>query len=165
MVGCGGSVTEEATEEPAPVEEPVEEPMDEPTEEPMDEPMDEPTEEPMDEPMGPAAGELGSEDNPIVWVLVPSQDTEAVLSGADEIAAVIEEQTGYVIVPLVTTDFTGAVEAMCNGEAHMGALNTFNYVLANARGCADVSIASVRFGSTFYSGQVVAHVDSGITSV
>jgi len=124
-----------------------------------EEPMEEMTEEPM------AEFSIGTEDNPIVWVLVPSQDTEAVLAGADEIAAQIEAETGLIVEPLVTTDYTGAVEAMCNGEAHMGALNTFNYVLASARGCADVSIASVRFGSTFYSGQLITKADSGITSV
>jgi phosphonate transport system substrate-binding protein len=96
---------------------------------------------------------------------VPSQDTQVVLTGAEEIAAVFEEETGLIVVPLITTDFTGAVEAMCSGEAHMGALNTFNYVLANARGCADVGLASVRFGSSFYQGQLVTRADSGITSV
>jgi phosphonate transport system substrate-binding protein len=54
---------------------------------------------------------------------------------------------------------------MCSGEAHMGALNTFNYVLAHARECADVGLASVRFGATFYQGQLVTHVDSGVESV
>ncbi len=108
---------------------------------------------------------LGTEDNPIVWVLVPSQDTQVVLTGADEIAAVFEEETGLIVEPLITTDFTGAVEAMCSGEAHMGALNTFNYVLAAARGCADVGLASVRFGSTFYQGQLVTRNDTGVESI
>jgi len=112
-----------------------------------------------------AEPEVGTEENPIVWVLVPSQDTEAVLTGAEEIAAVFEEQTGLIVEPLITTDFTGAVEAMCSGEAHMGALNTFNYVLAKARGCAEVALASVRFGSAFYQGQVITAADSGITSI
>jgi phosphonate transport system substrate-binding protein len=98
-------------------------------------------------------------------VLVPSQDTQAVISGAEEIAAAVEEQTGLIVEPLVTSDFTGAVEAMCSGEAHLGALNTFNYVLANARGCAEVALASERFGTTFYQGQVITREDSGITSV
>ncbi len=108
---------------------------------------------------------LGTEDDPIVWVLVPSQDTEAVLTGAEEIAQAIEDATGLIVEPLVTTDYTGAVEAMCSGEAHMGALNTFNYVVASQRGCAEVAVASARFGSTFYGGQVITLVDSGITSV
>jgi phosphate/phosphite/phosphonate ABC transporter binding protein len=109
--------------------------------------------------------DLGTEDSPIIWVLVPSQDTQAVISGAEEIAAAVEEQTGLIVEPLVTSDFTGAVEAMCSGEAHLGALNTFNYVLANARGCAEVALASERFGTTFYQGQVITREDSGITSV
>ena len=108
---------------------------------------------------------IGTEDNPVVWVLVPSQDTQVVLTGAEEIAAVFEEETGLIVEPLITTDYTGAVEAMCSGEAHMGALNTFNYVLAHARECADVALASVRFGSSFYQGQLVTRADSGITSV
>ena len=112
-----------------------------------------------------AEEEIGTEENPIVWVLVPSQDTEAVLSGADEIAAAVEEQTGLIVTPQVTTDFTAAVEAMCSEEAHMGALNTFNYVVANERGCAEVALASERFGTTFYQGQVITLADSGIESV
>jgi phosphonate transport system substrate-binding protein len=139
----------EVMEEEAPMEEPTEAPMEEPTEAPMEE-------------MAPA---LGTEENPLVWVLVPSQDTEAVLAGAEEIAQAIEDATGLVVVPLVTTDFTGAVEAMCSGEAQMGALNTFNYVLAHARDCANVAVASSRFGTTYYSGQVITRADSGITSI
>jgi basic membrane protein A len=124
-------------------------------------PPAEATEEPTEAPLV----DIGTEANPIVWVLVPSQDTQAVLTGAEDIAAAIEEQTGLIVEPLVTTDFTGAVEAMCSGEAHIGALNTFNYVLAHERGCADVALASERFGTTFYQGQVITRADSGITSV
>ena len=107
----------------------------------------------------------GSEGDPIVWALVPSQDADAVLAGAEEIAAYIEEETGLIVNPIVTTDFSAAVEAMCNGEAHMGALNTFNYVLAHERDCADVGIVSIRFGSTFYAGQIITRPDTGIGGV
>ena len=79
------------------------------------------------------APKVGSADKPIVWALVPSQDVDAVLTGAEEIAAHIEEETGLIVEPVVTTDFTAAVEAMCNGEAQMGALNTFKYVVAKQR--------------------------------
>lgn len=113
----------------------------------------------------PAAPAVGTEENPIVWALVPSQDTDAVLAGAQEIAAAVEEATGYVIEPVVTTDYTAAVEAMCNGEAHMGALNTFNYVVAHERGCADVRLASMRFGTSYYAGQIITRPDTGIASV
>jgi phosphate/phosphite/phosphonate ABC transporter binding protein len=111
------------------------------------------------------AYDLGKAASPLIWVLVPSQDTEVVLAGADEIAQAIEDSSGLIVEPLITTDYTGAVEAMCSDEAHIGALNTFNYVLAKERGCADVALASVRFGSTFYQGQLVTTPGSGIESV
>jgi phosphonate transport system substrate-binding protein len=113
----------------------------------------------------PTAVPIGTADNPIIWVLVPSQDAEAVLAGAEDITAAIEASSGLVVEPIVSTDFTAAVEAMCNGEAHMGALNTFNYIVAHERGCADVGLVSLRFGTAFYAGQVITRPDTGITSV
>ncbi len=46
---------------------------------------------------GGGASNVGTEENPLIWALVPSQDTDAVLAGAEEIASYVEEQTGYVI--------------------------------------------------------------------
>lgn len=113
----------------------------------------------------PTAVPYGTADNPIIWVLVPSQDVEAVLAGAEGIAAAIEASSGLVVTPLVTTDFTAAVEAMCNGEAQMGALNTFNYIVAHQRACADVGVVSLRFGTNFYAGQIVTRPETGIESI
>jgi ABC-type phosphate/phosphonate transport system substrate-binding protein len=139
LAACGGPATPETVATEAPTEAAAM-----------------PTEMPTEAPQEAA---LGTEENPIVWVLVPSQDTETVLTGADEIAAAIEDATGLIVEPRVTTDFTGAVEAMCSGEAQIGALNTFNYVVAHARDCADVALASERFGSTFYQGQIITRAD------
>jgi phosphonate transport system substrate-binding protein len=114
---------------------------------------------------GPKEPELGTEENPVIWSFVPSQDSETVLAGAQQIADLIEEKTGIVVKANVATEFAGVIEAMCNGEAQMGALNTFSYVLASERGCAAVALASVRYGTTFYTGQIVAGADTGITSI
>jgi phosphonate transport system substrate-binding protein len=108
---------------------------------------------------------LGTEENPVIWSFVPSQDSEQVLTGAQQIADLIEEKTGIVVRTNIATEYAGVIEAMCNGEAHMGALNTFGYVLASERGCAEVAVASVRYGSTFYTGQIVAGADTGIESL
>lgn len=134
----------------------------EPAEEPMEEPEEEPMEEPEEEPMEAA---LGTEENPIVWVLTPSQDTQAVLTGAEGLTQFIEDETGIVIQSFVATDYTAQVEAICSGEAQMAALNTFGYIRATERDCADVSVVSVRFGSTSYSGQLITQAGSGIESV
>lgn len=109
-----------------------------------------------------AADDLGTEDNPIVLLFIPSENAQEVQAGADDLAALISEQTGLVIEARVSTDFAAAIEAMCSGEAEIGALNTFSYILAHERGCADVGVVSTRFGSAFYQGQIITSADSGI---
>ncbi len=113
----------------------------------------------------PAEAALGTADNPIVWVLTPSQDTAKVLAGAEPIAQYVEEKTGIVIKPVIPTDYTAQQEALCSGEAQMAALNTFGYVRAHAKGCADVALVSVRYGSTSYQGQIITQAGSGIEKV
>ncbi len=111
------------------------------------------------------AGSVGTEDNPIVWAFVPSSDSQTVLSGASQLTDLVETQTGVYIKPVVATDYSGVVEAMCGGEAQMAALNTFSYILAHSRNCADVALVSLRFGSAYYSGQIITRADSGIKTL
>jgi phosphonate transport system substrate-binding protein len=106
--------------------------------------------------------DLGTEDNPLILLFVPSEDAEEIQEGADELVALITEETDLVIEATVATDYAAAIEAMCSAEAHVGGLATFSYILASARGCAEVAVVSVRFGSPFYQGQVVTTADSGI---
>lgn len=116
-------------------------------------------------PAEPAEAELGTADNPIVWVLTPSQDTQEVLAGAEDIAQYVEDETGLVIDSFVATDYTSQVEALCSEEADMGAINTFGYVRAADRDCADAALASVRFGASTYAGQIVTQAGSDIGGI
>jgi phosphonate transport system substrate-binding protein len=92
---------------------------------------------------------------------------ERVASGADSVAALIEEETGLVIETNVATEYAGVIEAMCSDpvEAHMGSLATFAYVLASKKGCAEAELVSVRYGSPSYNGQIIVRTDSGITDL
>ncbi len=110
---------------------------------------------------------LGTEEDPIVWAVVPSGETERVVSGFEEIAAMIYDETGLVITPFVATEYAGVIEAMCSdpAKAHMGSLATFAYILAADRGCAEAALVSVRYGSAVYNGQIFVRADSGITSI
>lgn len=127
---------------------------------------EEPTEPEVTEaPTEAPASDLGTAENPIVFSFVPSGEADAVIASADAIAAALSEATGLVIEANVPTSFVGAIEAMCAGEAHIGALNTFSYVVAKERGCADVALASVRFGVPTYNGQIVANADAGIATI
>jgi phosphonate transport system substrate-binding protein len=112
-------------------------------------------------------GKLGTEKNPIVWAVVPSGETERVVSGFEEVSKMIFDQTGLVVEPFVATEYAGVIEALCSDppKAHMASLATFSYILANEKGCAEAALVSVRFGSPVYNGQIFVRADSGIETL
>ena len=115
----------------------------------------------------PSQPALGTEQNPITWAVVPSGETERVVTGFTDVANLIKQETGLYINPLVATEYAGVIEAMCSDppKAQMGSLATFAYILASQKGCAEAELVSVRFGSAFYNGQIFTRADSGITSI
>lgn len=162
VAACGGGAAA-PTAAPAPTE-PAAAPT-EPAAEPT-EPAAEPT-EPAAEPTEASGGEggLGTADNPIVMSFVPSGDTQEIITSGEEIATMITERTGLEIEANVATSYAAVVEAMCAGNAPVGWLNTFSYILANEQCGVDVSLATVRRGQPYYTGQIIANVDSGIDSL
>ncbi len=115
----------------------------------------------------PKEATLGTEENPIIWAVVPSGETDRVVSGFDQIAQAVYKETGLVIKPMVATEYAGVIEALCSDppKAQMASLATFSYILAHEKGCAEVELVSVRFGSASYNGQIIVRADSGITSL
>ncbi len=109
----------------------------------------------------------GTEDNPIIWSVVPSGEVERVVAGFESVADLIYEETGLIIETNVATEYAGVIEAMCADppKAHVASLATFSYVLAADKGCAAAELVSVRYGSPTYNGQFIVRADSGITSV
>lgn len=113
---------------------------------------------------GPA---LGTEENPIIWSFVPSGEMERVASGAQEVADLLHDKTGYYFDTNVATEYAGVIEALGSDppEAHMASLATFAYVMAADRGVAEAALVSVRYGSPTYNGQLIVRKDSGISEV
>jgi phosphonate transport system substrate-binding protein len=109
--------------------------------------------------------ELGTEDNPIVMSFVPSGDTQEIITSGDAIAEMLKQETGLEVVANVGTDFAAVREAMGAGQAHIGWLNTFNYVLANEKYGVEAYLVTERFGSTSYAGQINVRADSGISTL
>ena len=110
---------------------------------------------------------LGTEENPIIWALVPSGETDTVLAGFQDVADILYAETGLVIEPFVATEYAGVIEALAADppKAHMSSLATFAYIVASARGAADVALVAERYGSASYNGQIITRADSGINSI
>ncbi len=115
----------------------------------------------------PAEAELGTEQNPIIWALVPSGEIDTVLAGFEDVAEIIFEETGLVLEPFVATEYAGVIEAMTADppRAHMASLATFAYMLASERGVAEAELVALRRGSASYNGQIFVRTDSGITDI
>lgn len=109
--------------------------------------------------------DMGTAENPIVMSFVPSGDTQDIIASGDTLAQMLTERTGLTVTSNVGTDFSSVREAMCAGQAQIGWLNTFNYVLANEQCGVDAALATSRFGATTYAGQIIVRADSGITSI
>jgi phosphonate transport system substrate-binding protein len=110
---------------------------------------------------------LGTEENPITWVMVPSGDVDRISTGGQLMADLIYDETGLVIETFVATDYTAAVEALCATppEAWMGSLATFALIAAADRGCAEPELIAMRRDDTGYPGQIYVNNESGITSL
>jgi len=110
---------------------------------------------------------LGTEENPIIWSFVPSGEMERVATGAQKIADMLHEKTGYFFRTNVATEYAGVIEALSADppKAHMASLATFAYVMAAERGVATARLVAVRYGSPTYNGQLMAGADTGINSL
>lgn len=113
----------------------------------------------------PKEAELGTEENPIILSFVPSGDTPDIIASADVIADLLSEKTGYVIKGNVATSYSAVIEAMGTGKAHMGTLATFAYILANQKYGVECALVSVRYGTAYYNGEIIAGADTGITKL
>jgi phosphonate transport system substrate-binding protein len=115
----------------------------------------------------PKEAELGTEENPLIWALVPSGESDTVLAGFSAVTDIIYDETGIVIEPFVATEYAGVIEALSADppKAHMASLATFAYLVAAERGVAEAELVAVRYGSPSYTGQIFVRADSGIESL
>ncbi len=111
--------------------------------------------------------ELGTEENPLIWALVPSGESDTVLTGFTAVTDIIYDETGIVIEPFVATEYAGVIEALSADppKAHIASLATFAYLVAAERGVAEAALVSVRYGSPVYNGQIFVRADSGLETL
>lgn len=107
---------------------------------------------------------LGSPENPIIMAQAPSATTQELMTGGEKVAAKLSEMTGYTIKVVVPNSYAALVEAMGSGNAHIGWLPTFGYMLAKEKGFAEVVLAVIRSGSDHYGAQYIARADAGFTA-
>jgi phosphonate transport system substrate-binding protein len=101
----------------------------------------------------------------LIMSFVPSGDTQDIITGGEAIERLLEEKTGYEIDTNVATSYAAVIEAMCAENADIGWLNTFGYLVAHEKCGVDVILGTVRFGTPYYTGQIIVGADTGIESI
>jgi phosphonate transport system substrate-binding protein len=123
-----------------------------------------PTEAPT---MAPAPTEappsMGTPDNPIVVAFEPSATSQQITAGGQELLDLLSKETGLTFKGVIPTSYAALTEAMGSGNAQIGWMATFAYILAHQKGYADVALITNRFGSDHYGSQFIANVSSGFT--
>ena len=108
---------------------------------------------------------LGSEDNPIKFVLLPSADRELMADKAIFVKRYLESQTPYKYKISVPVNFIAVVEAFGTKRADMASINTFGYIMAHDRFKVEARLIIRRYGKETYQSQIIAKADGPIKSV
>ena len=126
------------------------------------------------------AGELGSEDKPIVITFVPSGEAGKITKAGTAIAECLSKMTGLAFEIEVGTSYAASIEAMGANKAQVGFLNTFSILLAEEKYQIVPVIGNLRKYNTnaidpdkaekgkmlpYYKGQFITKADSGIKTL
>ncbi len=104
--------------------------------------------------------DLGDNANPILLALPPSQFQDPVtVANAQTLATLLEEQTGYRVVAVASTNYFELIEAMKIGNAHIAVLPMFAIVEAYNQDAVQAAFASTQEGAASYGAQYVARSD------
>ncbi|HEX9977977.1 MAG TPA: PhnD/SsuA/transferrin family substrate-binding protein, partial [Acidimicrobiia bacterium] len=113
------------------------------------------------EPPAPAA--VGTQENPIQVLYVPSVAAEDIIAGGELLAAALNTATGLTFEVSVPTSYAATVEAICaSPDNTIGFIPAHAYVLANSLCGVNVALKSLRFGYTEYWTEFIVPRDSDI---
>ena len=107
-----------------------------------------------------ATPELGLPGNPILLALPPSQVANGeVISNGQQLAALIEEQSGLRVVAVAPSSYTGLIDALRIGNAHIGGLPPYALVKAYEQGAVTAAFAGQQDDAASYGAQFLARGD------
>ncbi len=113
-----------------------------------------------------AQAEIGTEENPIKVLFVPSVEANTIVTGGEIMAKALHDATGYFFEVSVPTSFAATVEEMCaSPDNTMGFIPAKPYVMASELCGVDVAFAALRYGFKEYWSEFIVRRDSGIEKI
>jgi phosphonate transport system substrate-binding protein len=113
-----------------------------------------------------AMSDLGTADNPIRVLFVPSVDAQVITSGGEILADALNAATGLEYEVAIPTSYAATAEEMCAApDGTMAFIPGLLYVLASDLCGVDVSFKAVRFGYDVYWTEFLVPRDSDVSSI
>jgi phosphonate transport system substrate-binding protein len=110
--------------------------------------------------------EIGTADNPIKVLFVPSVSAEEIIAGGEILKGVLEEATGLSYEVSVPTSYAATISEMCaSPDNTIGFIPATAYVIGNAECGITVAMKSERYGFTEYWAEFIVPRDSDATSI
>lgn len=99
------------------------------------------------------ASEEAERPEVLVIGLVPSREAGALVESAQPLVDALAERLDMEVEGFVPQDYTGLIEAMGTGQAHVGAFGPFGLIQAQDRYDVEIILQSERFGAATYHAQ------------
>ena len=113
-----------------------------------------------------ATPDLGTADNPIKVLFVPSVNADFIVESGDAVEQMFSDATGLVYEVSVPTSYAAALEEMCASPTDtIGFIPAMGYALANALCGVEPAVASERFGWNVYWAEYIVPRDSDIQTL
>lgn len=105
---------------------------------------------------------LGDVKNPLILALAPAPRLDPnALNASKVLIARLEKSTGYQFITVAPTSESDLLNRFQNGDAHIGLLSPFGYLLASENGSASAAFVRQQDGSAFYGAQFIVRSDAG----
>ncbi len=112
------------------------------------------------------ADDVGTADNPIQVLFVPSASADEIITGGEVLDQTLEAATGLTFEVAVPTSYGAVIEEMCASPTDtIGFIPAQAYVLANTQCGVEVELKALRFGFTEYWAQFVVPRDAETQSL
>ena len=108
---------------------------------------------------------LGSEKNPIKFVLHPSTDSRLLVGRVSFVKRYLEAQTPYKYKFSVPTNYIATVESFGTKRADVASINAFGYIMAHDRYKTQARLIIQRYGLETYQSQIIARANGTIKSI
>lgn len=107
---------------------------------------------------------LGTEGNPITISFILTSEQQEAIEAAEDVAFMIETDTGYVVESLIYPDFQSLSTAILDGEVDLFWLEPFEYLYLNSTDAAEAILMTNHLGVYAYGIQFLANQSMDFTT-